>query len=140
MKSAQDIASILKLALRYHREGNLDYAEYIYQHMLDIDSQNADALHFLGVISYQSGQYEIVVNLITQAIKINSTKPEFFTNLGNVFHKQEKLEESIQAHQKAIQIQPDYTKVHTNVLIIIIFSYFGYNISPNHYCFSTNTI
>ena len=29
MKSAQDIASILKLALRYHREGNLDYAKYI---------------------------------------------------------------------------------------------------------------
>ena len=53
MKSAQDIASILKLALRYHREGNLDYAKYIYQHMLDIDSQNADALHFLGVVSYQ---------------------------------------------------------------------------------------
>ena len=54
-------------------------------HMLDIDSQNADALHFLGVISYQSGQYEIVVNLITQAIKIDSTKPAFFTDFGNFF-------------------------------------------------------
>ena len=120
MNSAQDIIPILKLALRYHREGNLDYAKYVYQHMLDIDPQNADALHLLGVSSYQLGQYEIAVNLITQAIQIDPTNPLFSTNLGKAFRKQGKLEESIQAYQKAIQIQFDYAEAHIDLATIFL--------------------
>ena len=115
MNPTQDIIPILKLALRYHREGNLDYAKYVYQHVLGIDPQNADALHLLGVSVYQSEQYDIAINLITQAIQIDSTKPLFFTNLGNAFQKQGKLEQSTQAYQKAIQIQPDYAEAYFNL-------------------------
>ena len=115
MNPTQDIIPILKLALRYHREGNLDYAKYVYQHVLGIDPQNADALHLLGVSVYQSEQYDIAINLITQAIQIDSTKPLFFTNLGNAFQKQGKLEKSAQAYQKAIQIQPDYAEAYFNL-------------------------
>ena len=115
MNPTQDIIPILKLALRYHREGNLDYAKYVYQHVLGIDPQNADALHLLGVSVYQSEQYDIAINLITQAIQIDSTKPLFFTNLGNAFQKQGKLEQSTQAYQKAIQIQPDYADAYYNL-------------------------
>ena len=115
MNPTQDIIPILKLALRYHREGNLDYAKYVYQHVLGIDPQNADALHLLGVSVYQSEQYDIAINLITQAIQIDSTKPLFFTNLGNAFQKQGKLEKSVQAYQKAIQIQPDYADAYYNL-------------------------
>ena len=115
MNPTQDIIPILKLALRYHREGNLDYAKYVYQHVLGIDPQNADALHLLGVSVYQSEQYDIAINLITQAIQIDSTKPLFFTNLGNAFQKQGKSEKSVQAYQKAIQIQPDYADAYYNL-------------------------
>ena len=115
MNPTQDIIPILKLALRYHREGNLDYAKYVYQHVLGIDPQNADALHLLGVSVYQSEQYDIAINLITQAIQIDSTKPLFFTNLGNAFQKQGKLEKSVQVYQKAIQIQPDYAEAYFNL-------------------------
>ena len=120
MNPTQDIIPILKLALRYHREGNLDYAKYVYQHVLGIDPQNADALHLLGVSVYQSEQYDIAINLITQAIQIDSTKPLFFTNLGNAFQKQGKLEKSAQAYQKAIQIQPDYADAHFNLAMLLL--------------------
>ena len=83
--------------------------------MLGIDPQNADALHLLGVSVYQSEQYDIAINLITQAIQIDSTKPLFFTNLGNAFQKQGKLEKSVQVYQKAIQIQPDYADAYYNL-------------------------
>jgi len=115
MNSAQDITSILKLALRYHREGNLDDAKCLYQRVLGMEPQNADALHLLGLIVYQEEQYEIAVRLITQAIQIDSTKPSFCTNLGNVLQKQGKLEESIQAYRKAIRIQPDYADAYYNL-------------------------
>ena len=115
MNSAQDITSILKLALRYHREGNLDDAKCLYQRVLGMEPQNADALHLLGLIVYQEEQYEIAVRLITQAIQIDSTKPSFCTNLGNVLQKQGKLEESIRAYRKAIRIQPDYADAYYNL-------------------------
>ena len=88
--------------------------------MLGIDPQNADALHLLGVSVYQSEQYDIAINLITQAIQIDSTKPLFFTNLGNAFQKQGKLEKSVQVYQKAIQIQPDYADAHFNLAMLLL--------------------
>ena len=115
MNPDQNIIPILKLALRYHREGNLDYAKYVYQHVLGIDSRNADAMHLLGVSVYQSEQYDIAVSLITEAIQIDPTKPLFFTNLGNAFQKQGELEKSTQAYQKAIQLQPDYADAYFNL-------------------------
>ncbi|MBB15476.1 hypothetical protein CMK22_09390 [Candidatus Poribacteria bacterium] len=115
MNPDQNIIPILKLALRYHREGNLDYAKYVYQHVLGIDSRNADAMHLLGVSVYQSEQYDIAVSLITEAIQIDPTKPLFFTNLGNAFQKQGELEKSTQAYQKAIQLQPSYVDAHYNL-------------------------
>ena len=89
-------------------------------HVLGIDPQNADALHLLGISVYQSGQYEIAVSLIIQAIQIDSTKPLFFTNPGNAFQKQGKLEESAQAYQKAIQIQLDYADAHFNLAMLLL--------------------
>ena len=70
------------------------------------DSQDAEALYLLSIIAYQSGKYETTIDLITRAIEIDSNQAPFFLNLGSALQEQGRLEESIQAYHKAIEIQP----------------------------------
>ena len=44
-------------AVRLHRQGQLDQAELIYRHILDETPRHADALHLLGVVAHQRGQF-----------------------------------------------------------------------------------
>ena len=46
----------LLLGLQYHQRGQLDEAARIYQLLLDLDADNADALHLLGVLEHQRGE------------------------------------------------------------------------------------
>lgn len=53
-------------ALAFHRQGQLEQAECIYREILDIDPKHSDAIHLLGVIAYQVGQYQTSVTLFSQ--------------------------------------------------------------------------
>ena len=93
-----DIEKRLNQAVALHQAGKLPKAEQLYQQVLANNPRNSDALHLLGVIAYQVGKHEISVNLITNAIEIDSQQVEAYNNLGIVFKEQGKLEESVQAY------------------------------------------
>ena len=84
------------------------------------DSQDAEALYLLSIIAYQSGRYEMTIDLITRAIEIDSNQAPFFLNLGSALQEQGRLEESIQAYHKAIEIQPNYTEAYNNLGLALL--------------------
>ena len=109
------IENKLEQAMSFHQMGQLQRAEEIYQQILTHHSQNAEALHLLGVIAYQVGKYRRATCLITQAIEIDSSRSSFFNNLGLVLLERKKYEEAIQAFQRALEIQPDYAEAYNNL-------------------------
>ena len=54
----------------------------------------------------------MTIDLITRAIEIDSNQAPFFLNLGSALQEQGRLEESIQAYHKAIEIQPNYADAY----------------------------
>ena len=78
---ASSIPNLLD-AISLHQQGKLEHAEVIYRQLLEIDVKNTDALHLLGVISYQNGQHQRAVDLINQAIQINPFIASYYSNLG----------------------------------------------------------
>jgi len=106
-------------AIALHQDGQVRQAEQIYQQILQINSQDAEALHLLGVVALQAKKYEVAVKLITQATKIDSKQSSFFNNLGIALIKQGKLEEAVQACQQAIKLQPDDAETHYNLGIAL---------------------
>ena len=85
------IENKLEQAMSFHQMGQLQRAEEIYQQILTHHSQNAEALHLLGVIAYQVSKYRTVTRLITQAIEIDSSRSSFFNNLGLILLERKKL-------------------------------------------------
>jgi len=89
-----------------HRIGNLASARQLYLQVLQTSPNNADALHLLGVIFYQTGEYGQAVALIGKALEINPLQPHYLNNIGNAFLGLGNLEIALEYYQKSIAILP----------------------------------
>lgn len=98
----------LQLAIQYHQSGQLQQAETIYHQILQIDPQNSQVLHLLGVIAGQRHHYDTAIEWFHQAIKRNNAVPTFYYNLGNALMELGKFEEAVDSFQNALRLEPDY--------------------------------
>ena len=109
------VTEALKIAGRYHCNGDIQQAQTQYQRILQAKPGQPEALHGLGIIAFQLKEYDTAGNLIGKAIENKPTVPQFHYNLGLVFISLKRQERAIQAFQKAIEINPDYAEAYYNL-------------------------
>ncbi len=80
-------ASDLAAAVALHRAGRFVQAEAAYRAMLDPDPGHADALHLLGVIASQRGQFEQAIELISRALASAPSTVQYLVNLGEAYRR-----------------------------------------------------
>ena len=76
------ISQLLNLAIQHHQQGQLSQAEICYRQILAQDRHHLEALHLLGVLHSQLGQYQEGVRLIKKALKKNSQSAPLYSNSG----------------------------------------------------------
>jgi predicted O-linked N-acetylglucosamine transferase (SPINDLY family) len=104
----------LQSAIALHQQGKLGQAQAIYQQLLEIDPRNADALHLLGVIAYQTGHHQIAVDMIGQAIALKPDYAEAYSNRGNALLELKQFAAAVACYDKAISLKPDYAEAYSN--------------------------
>ncbi len=82
-----DIQAEMEAALRLHRAGDLVNAAQIYQRVVAIDPDHADALNLLGVCAGDLGQAETALGMIDRSIEINPRSAQYHNNRGNILIK-----------------------------------------------------
>lgn len=102
-------------AIAHHRAGRLSQAEICYQKILTQDPTHADALHLLGVVSYQQARYDRALDCITRAIQRDATKPLYFYNQGLVHQKLNQLHEAERSYRQALSLKGDYVEALGNL-------------------------
>ncbi len=105
----------LKLAIQHHQAGELQQAEYIYQQILQIDPTYSDALHFLGVIAGQVGNYPLALEQIQQSIAINNQIAMYHGNLGNTYKELGRMDEAIYSYQRALELDDAAADIYDNL-------------------------
>lgn len=103
-----DQQEVFKLARRHHRAGRLADAERIYQEILERQPNHAGALHLLGVVAGQRGQFDRAIELIERAVRVDPSYAEAFKNLGVLLMQGQRIDEALTAFSRAIQIKPDF--------------------------------
>jgi len=104
----------LQRAISHHQAGELSEAQVIYQKILKLTPNNADALHYLGLIYYQTGDSESAVTLISKAVTISATHL-MHSNLGAALQAQGRHDLAVENYQAAIVLKADYADAYNNL-------------------------
>ncbi len=105
----------LDTALKHYQAGQLQEAEQLYLQILQVDPNQVDALHLLGVIAGQTGRNDLAVDYLTTALRLEPDFAAAHNNLGNVFVIQGKLPEAVASFQRAVSVKPDFAVAHNNL-------------------------
>jgi tetratricopeptide (TPR) repeat protein/ADP-heptose:LPS heptosyltransferase len=76
------------------------------QRALSLDPSSSDAMHLMGLLSFDGGQYDHAIEWLARAIR-QVPKAEYLKHLGAVLQHVKRYEEALKAFDKAIQFQPD---------------------------------
>ena len=110
-----NIETKLKQSVAFHRTGNLEMAEAGYRSILEINPAHPDALHLMGMIASQKGDFTSAVRLIREAIQQFPVSDIFYNNLGNALARMHRIEEAIDAYREALRIKPESVEAINNL-------------------------
>jgi predicted O-linked N-acetylglucosamine transferase (SPINDLY family) len=100
------VAELVNKAISLHRAGNLGDAEIIYKSVLQTQADHFDALHMLGVINAQRGQYIEAEKLLRAALAIDPRAPQCHHNFGTVLANLRRFQEAAGVFDAAIMLAP----------------------------------
>ncbi len=106
------ISEAMSVAYQQHEAGNLQQAEQIYRQVLQVDPNNFNAIHLLGLIALQVGRTDSAVDYISQALRLMPDFAAAHYNLGLALRQQGKLAEAMAHWRQAVRYQPDYAEAH----------------------------
>lgn len=112
MISNESLQRLLQAAIDHHMAGRLARAEGTYRKILELDHNQADALHLLGVLAAQVGKHEQAVALIEHAVKLKPSNPLYWCNFGKAFRDSGRFDDAINAFQKAIKLNNGLAEAH----------------------------
>lgn len=102
-----------------HRQGKLARARRTYEQILKRQPGHADALHFLGVLTFREGGEERAIDLIRQSIEQAPTNDNAYKNLGNIYLELDRFESAELCYRKAAELNPDDSTNFSNLCIAL---------------------
>lgn len=94
--------------------GEREKARACFEEVLAVEPDNARALHFLGVLAAQDGNFSHATDLISRAVEIGSPDAEMCSNLGNALSELGRIDDAMAAYDRAILIDPNYAYAYLN--------------------------
>ena len=101
-----DASQLFQQAFALHQQGQADAARALYQRVLELQPNHADALHLLGLIEFEQGRAQSATALIHKANASNSNNFVFQLNLGNILSESGDLAGATAAYEAAIRLNP----------------------------------
>lgn len=108
------VTQTIAAAVQHHQTGRMQAAEQLYQQVLQVEPDNAYALHFMGVLAHQTGRSALAISLIGRAIALEPNYADAYGNLGNVHLDQGSLDEAGGCYRKLIELKPDNAEARYN--------------------------
>jgi protein O-GlcNAc transferase len=118
-RNADDIDRIMDIGFAHHEAGELGHAEALYREALAGDPAHAEALHLLGLVVFQRGEFQLAIELIERALPELDDLPEAHLNLGNALREVGRLTEAADCYRRAIDLDPDYGMAHSNLARVL---------------------
>jgi predicted TPR repeat methyltransferase len=110
--------SPIQRGVELHRKGRLAEAEAIYLRLLRSHPNDADALHFLGMLRMHQGRRPAAIELMQRSLKIAPGNPHAWNNLGNLMMAEDNEDAAEQAYIQATNLAPKMAEAWFNLGIL----------------------
>ena len=97
---------MLEQGLQLHMAGDLAAAAEVYEKVLALEPENAEALNLLGVVALQGEDYDRATRLIGEAVALNDADPGYLNNLGQALSGAKDPLAAIECYEKSLNIAP----------------------------------
>lgn len=108
-------ASILFTAQEAHRAGKVAEAEAGYARWLKAYPNEANGLHFLGLLKFQTERLDDGIAMVRQSLKFDDRNAHAWNNLGNMLVVIDKPDEAIEAYLRATEFAPELVEAWYNL-------------------------
>src|SRR5882672_753934 len=105
-----DAAAVMGRAIALYQRGGVDEAEALCRALLVQVPAHFDALHLLGVIHHQKGDYAVAAQLIVRAIDVKPDIAAAHSNLGSALRQLRRPVDALASFDRALQLKPDYAE------------------------------
>src|SRR5262245_29409438 len=112
---AVSLDEAVSIAIHLQQNEQWSAAADIYQRILDVAPDFADAVHFSGVLAHQQGRGEEAEALIARSLELEPERADWYSNLGIVLRDRLKLDEAVAAYRQAIAIDPNHANAYNNL-------------------------
>ena len=109
------MSSQLDQGISLQRQGRLAEAETLYRAILGKNPDDAPALHYLGLVNYQTGRIEAADALMSRSLEIDHSCANTWNDLGTVKLKGGKPEESLRHFSRALELNDRHTDAMNNM-------------------------
>ena len=99
-----DDRQLLETAISLHAVGNLQKAASIYRQIVDRDSGNSYALHYLGVIEAGAGHLKLATSLVARSVAIQPQNVQFVEDYVTILFQARDYKSAFETCQRGLQI------------------------------------
>ena len=116
---AKDASVLFHEGLALQQQGHLVQAAAHYAAILQVQPDQADALHMLGVIAIQEARPDQAADLIRKSLLANAGNASAHMNLGLALKALGQVDEALAAYARAVALRPDYAQAHNNAAVAL---------------------
>ena len=121
-RDAATIKALLSHAREAHRSGDVLASELACWRVLQIAPDNSEALHLLGLLHGECGNYGLAATLLRRAVALDPGEASYHYNLGNVLVASGQVEQGIASLRHALELRPDYHRAHSGLYVALHYS------------------
>lgn len=100
--------------LSFHHQGELARAAASYEQVLRLVPRHVEALHHIGIIAFQEGNYDMAAGFIRSALAQNPRMPGAYCDLGNALKELKQFDEALASYDRAIALAPNDADAYYN--------------------------
>ncbi|MGO9966893.1 MAG: tetratricopeptide repeat protein, partial [Bryobacteraceae bacterium] len=95
--------------------GEREYAERLYEKMLEADPKNLDALRGMAALAIHASEFDTALEFHVRLIDLGERAPEILYNAGLMYEKIGQYDKAIRLYREALAQQPDMSEALLNL-------------------------